>query len=109
MSQLFRKIPSKEVIEEVLNLLGIYNFNQTYKFSRKEIKEKGIKEKLFELNFEQYYTPSKYKVYFTDIDEKKIVTILRQLLRLYGYKLESKEKYTSGRKHLLYNLVIDKK
>lgn len=107
MSQLFRKVPPVEILEEIFGLLGIHNFNQTYKFSRKDIKEKGVIEKLLETDLTEYYSPSKYAYYFDKkkIDEKRVITILRQLLRPYGYKLESKEKYTGGRKHFLYNLI----
>ncbi len=42
--------------------------------------------------------------YLVNLTPKKSVTLLRQLIRPYNYKLIAKEKYSRGTKYLLYNL-----
>lgn len=104
MNQLFKVKPPIQLVDEILNLIGIVNFNENYKFTREDIKNKGIIEKLFDFQLEKFYINCKYKKYFDDINEKKIVTILRQLVRVYGYKIESVEKFSNGKKYLVYHL-----
>ena len=42
---------------------------------------------------DDYYLPCKKKIYLNDHDFEKCITILRQCIKLYNYKLVSKEKY----------------
>ena len=44
------------------------------------------------------------KIYFKNINSKNIITILRQILKVYNYKINAVEKYSNGKKYLLYNL-----
>ena len=53
-----------------------------------------------------YYLPCKRKIYFTNVNSKKIITILRQILKNHNYKINSVEKYSKGKKFLLYNLDL---
>ena len=55
--------------------------------------------------FEEYYIKCKFDIYFTFLDEKKIVTILRQCLRLLDYRLDSKKEYISGKRYIVYTIV----
>ena len=41
------------------------------------------------------------------LTEKNVITILRQCVRVYGYKIVSKEKYMKGEKYILYQLEMD--
>jgi hypothetical protein len=104
MNQLFKKTPEFELVVNLLEYLGISNFNENYKFSRDDLAKKNIIEKLREIPFQDYYINCKYTKYFDNMDEKKCITILRQLLRVHGYKIKSTEKFSNGRKFLLYNL-----
>lgn len=104
MNQLFKTQPPKELVEKILEHLGIVGFNENYKFSREDIQKKEFIDKLMEIPFEDYYINCKYQKYFENLDEKKCITILRQLLRLYGYKIKSTEKFSNGHKFLLYQL-----
>jgi hypothetical protein len=42
-----------------------------------------------------------------NLNEKKLITLLRQILRLYDFTINSIEKYNNGEKFLLY--IIEKK
>ena len=54
---------------------------------------------------EKYYLPCKAKVYLSDINERKCITILRQFLKSQGYTLISKEKYINKKKLLIYQVI----
>jgi hypothetical protein len=105
--QLFKNIPSQEFVEDVLKLFIPNGFQDVYyQFSRKMISEKNVIEKLNLLisQLKEYYMNCKHKKYLENLDPKKCVTILRQLLRLYDYRVISMEKYHNGQKFLLYKI-----
>jgi hypothetical protein len=111
-SQLFSKgIPSfdfvKKLIFELLN--KEINENIYYEFSIKNLINKNILNKIdiFIPELKNFYLKCKHEKYLENLNEKKIVTILRQLLRPYDYIISSIEKYDNGNKYLLY--VIQKK
>ena len=59
------------------------------------------------MNLKGIISPCKYDKYVNNLNEKKIVTILRQLVRTHNYKVVSYEKYIDGQKTLLYSLEND--
>ena len=108
-NQLFKVVPSYEFVEIVLKLFIPNGFDIYYQFLREDIITKNILIKIkisfFVNNFKKYYLPCKYRKYFDEINEKKVITILRQLVKIYGYNVISKEKYERGNKYLVYNLI----
>jgi hypothetical protein len=114
-NQLFKKLPSKEFVHNYLTLFLPKGFeNEYFQFTREDIKNKKIikamKSEYFNKNFIEYYLPCKYKKYLQNVDEKKCITVLRQLLKVYNYNIVSSEKYSRGNKFLVYNLKnLDKK
>lgn len=54
-----------------------------------------------------YYVPCKAAKYLhaDPMTWKKIITVLRQVCRPYGYRVVSREKYSHGNKFLLYQLL----
>ena len=105
-NQLFNNLPPYELVEKILDYFVKPSFNTNFFFSRKDIESKdilkNIKNELDELS--KYYIPCKKKVYFKNINSKNIITILRQILKVYNYKINAVEKYSNGKKYLLYNL-----
>ena len=77
-----------------------------FEFSKKYLINKNIKEKFEELlpELKKIYLNCKHKKYLENLNEKKIITIIRQLIRPYNYCIHSKEKYENGKKYLLYIL-----
>ena len=94
----------KNIIMDLLNKditeYGIYNF------SLMNLKNKNIIDKinLYVPELKKYYLKCKYKKYLEDLNEKKIITIFRQLLKIYDYSLFTQEKYDNGIKYLLYTI-----
>lgn len=108
-NQLFsNNYPPFELVEEILNLLT-NGQNNYFEFSKKMITSKDIINKIqpFIIELKKYYIPCKHKKYLEDLNEKKIITLFRQIIKYYDYTLTSSEKYENGAKFLLY--VIKKK
>lgn len=107
-NQLFKKKPTLELVFKILNLLKYNTIDdfKTRKFSRNDMSQKFLDEmeKLKPI-FEEYYIKCKYDIYFTFLDEKKIVTILRQCLKMLDYRLDSKKEYISGKRYIVYTIV----
>ena len=111
-NQLFHKLPSFMFVKEFINkLLGIeLNNNIYFEFSKLYLINNKINEKIILLipELKSIYLHCKHKKYLEDLHEKKIITILRQLLRPYHYLIKTKEKYKNGKKYLLYILQKNK-
>jgi hypothetical protein len=109
-NQLFRTLPSKEFINEMMEMfLGKNNIHSYYQFSRKTLEQKNIIEKInLKINeLKQYYLKCKHKKYLENLDIKKCITIFRQMIKLENYQLKSMEKYQNGKKYLLYHIEIE--
>ena len=104
-NQLFRKVPSKDVVIRILKLHGIEGFDLAKSFTIKDFEERAVASKIkqFQPDLRTYYLKCKWK-YITDLTPKKCLTLLRQLLKLYGYKLKSREKCQKGYKFFIYNI-----
>jgi hypothetical protein len=111
INQLFKNIPDRSFVIELINLYGIEDFDDNKYFTIKTLEKlntiqnlNSIKDKLNE-----YYIECKSKTYLTDITLKRCIVILRQFLRCHGYTLFSKEKFVKGKKQTIYKIVkLDK-
>ena len=109
-NQLFRKIPPKNVVINILNVFGLKDFDDQRYFSRKDLETlkcvESMNEKIKPL-LSEYYLPCKSRTYLNDLTPKNVITILRQIVRLYDYNVISKEKYIKGDKFIIYQLVAN--
>ncbi len=106
-NQLFHENPPLELVKDIMKIfLGDNLNNSCYQFTRKMLEEKKIIEKLetFIPELRKYYLKCKQNKYLENLDSKKVITIFRQLIRIYGYQLHSTEKYQNGSKFLLYKI-----
>lgn len=108
-NQLFKLEPSIDFVKEFVKIFGLKDINDTRKFSRDSLVNINTldKFKVYKEDLKKYYIPCKYEKYVTDLNEKKLVTILRQIVKLHDYKVISQEKYIDGKKTLLYSLESD--
>lgn len=106
-NQLFRKKPSMEICDKVLSAFGLKSFDDPTYFSRKDLDAIGCVESMQELKEElaTYYLPCKARTYLNDLNNKNVITIIRQLCRLYGYSVQSREKYIKGDKFIIYQII----
>ena len=114
INQLFKIKPPKELVIKIIaqiniNLNDIDKDNKDCKkyFTIAELKEIKILEKIdvFIEKLKDYYLPCKQKIYLSNITIKKLLTIFRQLLKLYNYKIVSNDKYNNGKKYIIYKIV----
>ena len=110
-NQLFRQTPPMDMCVLVLQSFGLRDFNDTTNFSRRDLDMLQCVEQMERLKPElmKYYLPCKARTYLNDLNSKNVITILRQIARLYGYSVQSREKYIKGDKFIIYQLVPTEK
>jgi len=110
-NQLFSKIPPFDLVSEILYTLinKELNDNIYFEFSRNNLLCKNVIEKInnFIPKLKEYYLKCKHKKYLEKLNDKKIITIIRQLLKNYEYNINEVKKNKNGKKYLLY--IIKKK
>ena len=106
-NQLFRKNPDDDIIKKILECFGLDNLNDNRHFSRDDLKKNKSVEKLYliknELN--NYYIPCKARTYLNDLNEKNIITILKQFIKTKEYTIISREKYSNKKKFIIYQII----
>lgn len=106
-NQLFKKLPDDEIVNKILNCFGLINLNDNRHFSRNDLKKNNSVEKLYNLKKDliDYYIPCKARTYLNDLNEKNIITILKQFIKTKGYTIISREKYSNKTKFIIYQLI----
>ena len=103
--------PPFELVKKIVYTLINKELNDKiyYEFSKKNIMKKNIIDKIDEyiILLKDYYLKCKHNKYLENLNEKKIITLFRQILRPYDYSITSYEKYDNGEKYLLY--ILEKK
>jgi hypothetical protein len=107
MTQVFKKMPTLEILNKILSAIGLDVFKEEYTFRKKDFEKWESISKIIAIKSElsEFYFPCKAKIYLENIDEQKVITILRQFLRALNYNIISKEKYSNGEKYIMYTLV----
>ena len=109
INQLFKIKPSKGLLKEILLYINIDldNIEKKDCFSIKDIIDSKIDTKfiLIKEKLDNYYLPCKKKIYLDNLTIKKFITILRQLLKLYNFKLQTFDKYNNGNKYIIYYII----
>jgi len=107
-NQLFKTLPTIEMINKVLLCFNIDSLDTgKVTFCRKDIINFNSVSKLNTIknDLKEFYLPCKARTYLNDLNEKNIVTILRQILKHHNYNVISKEKYLRGEKFILYSII----
>lgn len=106
--QNFRNKPDIKFISTLLETFGLDNLEDDRYFTKGHMKENLTVEKINELipQMNDYYLPCKSKIYLQNINEKKAITILRQFVKIYNYKVFSFEKSIDGKKQITYRLML---
>ena len=106
-NQLFKKYPNDEIIKKLLNCFGLDDLNDNRHFSRDDLKKSGSVEKIYNMKDElnNYYIPCKARTYLNDLNEKNIITILKQFIKTKLYTIISREKYSNKKKFIIYQLI----
>jgi hypothetical protein len=104
MKGLFKKVPPKELVNEVLVHLQFIGFNDNRIFTKYDIPKDKFEEIITWI--EPYYIPCKVKRFLYNINENKQITIIRHLLRAHKYDLNAHEKLVNGIKTTTYQLKV---
>lgn len=107
INQLFREKPPDSVMSKLLNAFGLKAFDDDTFFCKNDLIHKH--NTIANLNtlkpeLERYYIPCKAKIYLSSITCKTALTILRQFIRLYSYKLDIRQKYVKYKKIIYYRI-----
>jgi hypothetical protein len=110
INQLFIKQVDMDLVLRLLTCFGLKDLNDKRMFCKYDLESIGTVKQIESMMDEisEYYLPCKAKVYLTDLTEKKSLTILKQIIRLHGYFLKSKEKTFNNRKVMFYTLISEK-
>ena len=106
-NQNFRKNPDMQIIQSILETFGLDNLEDDRFFTKEHMKEINTIDNinLLKSKLNEYYLPCKSKIYLNNITEKKCITILRQFVKNYNYKVIGIEKSIGGRKQTTYRLI----
>ena len=106
-SQLFKNIPDLNIVQSVLEAFGLDNIEDTRLFTKDHMIDVETVQKISKLSNElkDYYLPCKGKIYLSDLNEKKCITILRQFVKIHHYKCIGMEKSIKGKKMMTYRLL----
>lgn len=108
-NQLFKIIPDEKLLNCVLKAFGLDNLEDTRLFTREHMKDIDTLNQIKNLEdlLKSYYLPCKSKKYVQNITEKKCITILRQILKIFSYKCIAFEKSNKGIKTMHYRLMYN--
>jgi len=98
-----------EILIELLNCYGLKDLNDKHTFKKQDLVYLGTVKKINEMKhiLEEYYLPCKARLYLDDMTEKKSITILRQVLRLFNHHITSKERNINTKKVIFYTINSD--
>lgn len=104
--QLFKRKPTTEILLEILLAFELDSLHDTRWFSRETMAKSKTVEKMRVITKKlmNYYLPCKARNYLHIITDKICITILRQILREFGYCLFGKEIYQNKRKFMMYRM-----
>lgn len=110
INQLFTQPVEKDLLLRLLKCFGLSGVEDKRTFCKFDLQKIGTVDKLVPVveELRAFYLPCKAKVYLDGMDERKAITVLKQVLRLHDMYLQSKEKNFNNRKVMFYTLMCEK-
>ena len=107
-NQNFKNTPDIKFIMTLLETFGLSGLEDDRYFTKEHMIEINTVENIEKIKsqLEEYYLPCKAKIYLKNLNEKKVITILRQFVKIYNYKVFSFEKSINGQKQITYRLML---
>lgn len=107
INQLFKTHITDDLLHKVLRCFNYNEINTEKYFCKLDLENYDTINKLNELKDElkKIYLPCKSKIYVDIVTLNDAITILRQILRLFNYKLVSKQKYINNKKLIFYYII----
>lgn len=109
INQLFIKYVETDLIIRLLESFGLNGFEDKRLFCRYDLEQINVMERSAPIieELRSYYLPCKAKVYLNNLNTKKLITVLKQVIRLNGYCLKSKERNFKNKKIMFYTLISE--
>jgi hypothetical protein len=109
INQLFTQPVEGELLIKLLQCYGLKDLQDKRMFSKYDMMQMQTVAQLTALldELRPFYLPCKAKVYLDDLNEKKALTVLKQVLRLNGHFLSSTEKNIQNKKIIFYKLISE--
>ena len=110
INQLFNNVVDDDVLSQVLECFGLVGLSDKKSFKKQDLIAIQSVQKLNALKdvLKMYYMTCKANIYLENLTEKKSITILRQIVRLFNYHIASKERNINNKKVIYYVLESDK-
>ena len=110
LKQLFISKPPIDFVTQIINGFGLNTLNDKKEFSYLDMDRENTLNifRNLENKLRSYYIPCKQKIYFNNINNltnKEAITILKQLLKIHDYDLNSREKFINGNKYSVYKII----
>jgi hypothetical protein len=103
---MFRKVPPKEIVEQVLRSLKFKGLDDKRWFSKEDIPIDTLEEWLPLV--QPFYLPCKAQRYLEgEMTRSRIITILRHLLKAHQIELKVQERMVNAHKTTLYQVFYD--
>jgi hypothetical protein len=109
INQLFNHMMDENVLLQVLDCFGLKGLSDRRTFKKQDLHARQTIRRLEALVpiLSTFYLPCKAKLYLEKINDKKAITILRQIVRLFDHHVVSREKNISNRKVTFYVIESD--
>lgn len=100
----------EQTLALLLQCFGLSGLHDKRSFKKRDLVALETVKKINHMKdiLEQFYLPCKFKVYIANINEKKAITVLRQVLRLFNYHIASRECNINNKKMIFYTVESDK-
>lgn len=107
INQLFKTHMTDDLFYKIINCFNYSEINSNVFFSKMDLDTFDTVNRLSDLKNElkTIYLPCKSKIYMEIESSQDAITILRQVLRLFNYKLMSKQKYINNKKVIFYYII----
>tara|TARA_B100001769_G_scaffold221740_1_gene182054 strand:- start:383 stop:769 length:387 start_codon:yes stop_codon:yes gene_type:complete len=106
INQLFKQLPDHEFLIKFLNCFGLKSLDDQNEFTKENLIKINTVDKLNNLLPELVllYLPCKYNQFLINLNINKCITVLKQILRLFEYKLKKREHVINKSKIIYYFL-----
>ena len=108
LNQLFAHRPPLELVNKMLPKFGIRDIrDNTTEFTLLDMAQLNTLASVlaFEDEIKDCYIPCKREKYVEELDDKGLITVLRQFLKMHDHDLQSREKFIKGTKYLVYHVI----
>jgi hypothetical protein len=108
INQLFTRIVERELAERLVSCIGLEGINDGRNFTKYDlIRVKAVEN--FKENFldeiSTYYLPCKARLYLVNMNEKKLLTVIKQVLRLHDFCVIARERNHGSKKIIVYRIT----